>query len=91
MPRQRLIELLDEVHRELEADRDHGRLDAETAERLREVEAEIRQWLDDDADTRDPETFSGPVRRAMARFEAEHPTLAGVVNQVADTLSKMGI
>lgn len=91
MPRERLISLLDEVQKELEADQEHGRLDDETVERLREVDADIRAWLDDEEDDRDPEAFRGPAQRALARFGADHPTLTAVLNQVADTLGKMGI
>lgn len=91
MPRQRLIELLDEIHTELEADRDGSALDDETAARLREVEQDIRGWLEDDEDKREAEAFRGQAERAFVRFEAEHPTLANVLGQIADTLGKMGI
>lgn len=86
MPRERLTQLLEEVHKELES-AEAGSLDAETAERLREVGADIRGWLGDDEDTREPKTFQD----RLGLFEAEHPTLTQIVASVADTLGKMGI
>ncbi len=86
MPRERLIQLLEEVHKELESAEGEA-LDGEVAGHLREVGADIRQWLGDDEDRREPKTF----QEKLGLFEAEHPTLTQIVASVADTLGKMGI
>ncbi|MFT6395475.1 MAG: hypothetical protein ACJAYU_000217 [Bradymonadia bacterium] len=86
MPRERLIQLLDEVQEELDAV-DDSELDAETATKLREVGGDIREWLDNDEDKREPKTFQD----RLGLFEAQHPTLTQIVASVADTLGKMGI
>jgi hypothetical protein len=91
MPRERLIALLEEVDAELEAARAAGALDAETEERLRDLDGDIRSWLDDHEDTREPQELAGPAERAVAQFRAEYPTLTEVLRQIADTLGKMGI
>jgi hypothetical protein len=69
---------------------------------LRRLHAELQQAtaLDDESRSllrvlaQDIEQFRahGPASRELAaRFEAEHPTLAATLRQIADTLGKAGI
>ena len=64
---------------------------------LRALLAELHTRLKQ-ARTLDPEaremlaTVSRDIEQALAvRFEADHPSLAGVLRQIMDTLSKTGI
>lgn len=69
---------------------------------LRRLHAELQQaqTLDDESRSllgvlaQDIEHFRahGPASRELAaRFEADHPTLAATLRQIADTLGKAGI
>lgn len=72
----------------------HGRLketkslDPEARKLLMTVAHDIEKALaKDDAASVAPE----PVEALAVRFEAEHPSLAGVLRQIMDTLGKAGI
>ena len=77
--------LLAELHERLKTARS---LDAESRRLLGTVARDIEQALEnDDASAVAPE----PVEALAVRFEAEHPSLAGVLRQIMDTLGKAGI
>ena len=77
--------LLAQVHERLAAARS---LDPESRKALATVARDIEQALGkDDADAVDAE----PVEALAVRFEADHPSLAGVLRQIMDTLGKAGI
>ena len=77
--------LLGDLHGRL---RDTKSLDPEARKLLLTVAHDIEKALAKD-DTSDvaPE----PVEALAVRFEAEHPSLAGVLRQIMDTLGKAGI
>lgn len=80
-----LRELLAELHGRL---KDTKSLDPEARKLLMTVAHDIEKALaKDDASTVAPE----PVEALAVRFEAEHPSLAGVLRQIMDTLGKAGI
>jgi hypothetical protein len=80
-----LSALLAELHERLRSARS---LDAESRGLLTTVARDIEQALEnDDASAVAPE----PVEALAVRFEAEHPSLAGVLRQIMDTLGKAGI
>jgi hypothetical protein len=77
--------LLAELHERLKSARS---LDAASRKQLATVARDIERALrTDDASAVDAE----PVKALAARFEADHPSLAGVLRQIMDTLAKAGI
>ena len=63
-------------------------LDPESRKLLATVASDIENALAaDDASAVAPE----PVEALAVRFEADHPSLAGVLRQIMDTLGKAGI
>ena len=85
MSDQDLRALLAELHSRLKQART---LDPEAREMLATVSRDIEQALEnDDAGA----VATEPVETLAVRFEAEHPSLAGVLRQIMDTLGKAGI
>ena len=85
MSSQELDTLLAELHVRLKRARS---IDPEGRKLLAAVARDIEQALaTDDASVVAPE----PVEALAARFEADHPSLAGVLRQIMDTLGKAGI
>jgi hypothetical protein len=77
--------LLAQLHERLASARS---LDAESRTMLATVARDIENALkDDDGGSVDAE----PVEALAVRFEADHPSLAGVLRQIMDTLGKAGI
>ena len=77
--------LLAELHKRLEQTRS---LDPEARKLLMTVAHDIENALEnEDAGSLAPE----PVEALAVRFEADHPSLAGVLRQIMDTLGKAGI
>ena len=77
--------LLAQLHGRLGAARS---LDAESREMLATVAGDIERALkNDDAGA----IAAEPVEALAVRFEADHPSLAGVLRQIMDTLGKAGI
>ena len=63
-------------------------LDPESRKLLATVARDIEDALEsEDASAVAPE----PVEALAVRFEADHPSLAGVLRQIMDTLGKAGI
>ena len=85
MSSQDLDALLAELHVRLKRARS---IDPEARKLLAAVARDIEQALaTDDASVVSPE----PVEALAVRFEADHPSLAGVLRQIMDTLGKAGI
>lgn len=85
MTDQDLSALLAQLHARLKQARS---LDPESRELLATVSRDIEDALaNDTAASMAPE----PVEALAVRFEAEHPSLAGVLRQIMDTLGKAGI
>jgi hypothetical protein len=77
--------LLAELHKRLKQARS---LDPDARKLLLTVAHDIEQALEnDDTSSVAPE----PVESLAVRFEADHPSLAGVLRQIMDTLGKAGI
>jgi hypothetical protein len=78
--------LLGQLHARLQ----HAKsLDAESRRLLNTVAADIEKALasDDVAAV----ASAQPLEALAVRFEADHPSLAGVLRQIMDTLGKAGI
>jgi hypothetical protein len=85
MSSQELRALLAELHERLRSARS---LDPEARGLLTTVARDIEHALkNDDASSVEAE----PVEALAVRFEADHPSLAGVLRQIMDTLGKAGI
>lgn len=80
-----LTALLAQLHERLHSTRS---LDPESRKLLATVARDIESALEND-DT--AAVAAEPVAALAVRFEAEHPSLAGVLRQIMDTLSKAGI
>jgi len=91
MPEKALQQHLADLHDELAAASD---LDPALRRQLREVADEIETLLGapPTAPTSPEEgQLQERIRLATVEFEAEHPRLARVMSDVADTLTKLGI
>lgn len=91
MPRQALRKHLADLHDELAS---AGDLDPALRQQLRDVADDIESLLGEPSP--EPMAAAGSqlrerLRRVTVEFEAEHPRLAHVIGDVADTLTKLGI
>jgi hypothetical protein len=91
MPRQALQKHLADLHDELAS---AGDLDPALRQQLRDVADDIESLLGEPSP--EPEAAAGSQLRERLRlvtveFEAEHPRLARMIGDVADTLTKLGI
>jgi hypothetical protein len=77
--------LLAELHERL---RSTGTLDPESRGLLTTVARDIEHALENDDAAG---VATEPVETLAVRFEADHPSLAGVLRQIMDTLGKAGI
>jgi hypothetical protein len=80
-----LSALLAELHARL---KQAHTLDAESRRSLTTVARDIEKALADDGAGA---VAAEPVEALAVRFEADHPSLAGVLRQIMDTLGKAGI
>jgi hypothetical protein len=91
MPKKALREQLSELHGELAS---AAQLDPELRAQLREVAREIEKVLEQQSAQNAPsstELLQNRVQQATVDFEAEHPRLARILGDLADTLTKLGI
>jgi hypothetical protein len=77
--------LLEELHKRLKQARS---LDPEARKLLTTVASDIETALENDNTAG---VATEPVEALAVRFEADHPSLAGVLRQIMDTLGKAGI
>jgi Domain of unknown function (DUF4404) len=85
MSEQGLDALLAELHVRLKRARS---LDPEARKLLTTVARDIETALENDETAT---VSTEPVEALAVRFEADHPSLAGVLRQIMDTLGKAGI
>ncbi len=91
MPKNALRQQLTELHSTLAAT---AELDPELRTLLKEVSGEIETVLGEEASDEEASAASqlqARVRRATVDFEADHPRLAHILEDLADTLTKLGI
>ena len=86
MADQKLSELLEQLHRELERTKS---VDEKGQEMLAQVDADIRKVLGH------PEAEQASVRsrlqEAIEHFEVDHPAITAALSQMLNTLSNAGI
>lgn len=87
MPREALRENLTKLHTELASVEN---LDEELHALLRSVAADIEKVLGDE-DAVETHSPRAQLEEVAVKFEADHPRLASVLGELADTLSKLGI
>jgi hypothetical protein len=81
--KQRLRQLLDDLHSELAG--------------LEAMDSEAREELVDLAETIAAVTGDAPpddvnkIQQTVLEFETEYPKIAGILGQIADTLARLGI
>ena len=83
-----LDELLSTLRREMNA-LDIG--DQDARQRLDELILDIETRVKDPSSATADVGLSGQLKASILKFEASHPRLAGVINDVVDKLSAMGI
>lgn len=87
MEQQQLREQLDQLAQEIEGLQASGA----DKDRLVNLIADIESQLDDSASSDQSENLSDQVDSLISAFEAEHPTVAGILNRIMVTLSSMGV
>jgi hypothetical protein len=90
MTHERLHELLGQVHQELER---ADSIDDESRELMFEVSDDIRYLLESGKarDEAEREGMSDRLDSLLLAFGSRHPRIAGMIEEVIDTLAKMGI
>jgi Domain of unknown function (DUF4404) len=83
-----LDELLSTLRREMSA-LDIG--DQDARQRLDRLILDIETRVKDPSSATADVGLSGQLKASILKFEASHPRLAGVINDVVDKLSAMGI
>lgn len=93
MPESDLNTLLVTLHQELSSASD---VDEPTRQLLKTVAADIASVLDQDSGSagqqdKESDVGSHTLKQMAVEFEAEHPRLARTLNEVADSLARIGI
>lgn len=87
MPRKSLVDKLAQLRTQLEAT---DSLSAEQRSQLQQLVADIEQALEADPDAPEAE-LSQRTHDIVLKFEAQHPQLTDVLNQLASALANLGI
>ena len=92
MPKERLKQMLEELHAELAST---DTVDTDDRALMVTVLDDLKVKLDGDAgegdEDADEPSITDRLRESMERFEGEHPTLSESVMRVIDQLAKLGI
>ena len=89
MERDKLRQLIGDLHRELSAT---DSIDADSRLLLEELSGDIEQLVATDApSTKHRDTASAQLEDAALKFETEHPKLSMVLGEIMDALGKLGI
>ena len=90
MDQKALMAKLRELRAQLAAKND---TDPQTLALLEEVTADLDRLHDDDQPStqEDVDSVSGRVQNLLTKFEAEHPRLTSVLQQILDGLARLGI
>ncbi len=82
-----LNQLLEKLHKEIEAAQD---VDEKGKELLRALSADVRDLLER-AEGKQPASMLERVRRAIEHFETSHPDLTAALSNLSAILSNAGI
>ena len=67
------------------------RVDAETLDLVRELDAEIHRLTSGEAQADDVEGVLDQAKSMETRFAVDHPVAEGVLREIIDALSRLGI
>jgi uncharacterized membrane protein len=85
----KLRDTVEELERELQA---LDEVDPETRRLLEDARSDIHEALArEEPETLDTGTLTGRLEEIARRFEATHPTLAGVLERLVNGLAQLGI
>lgn len=88
MEKQKLQELLEDLHRELEQTQT---VDESTSERLETLKEDIGRFVKNEAPLEEcDEGFQESLKDAVSDFEVQHPKLSMAIQYVLDNLARMG-
>ncbi len=87
MDQKQLQDYLDQLNTAIDKS---GAPEADKAQ-LNELIETIEQQLDDPLLAEDSDNLADQVDVMVAQFESEHPTIAGILNNIMVTLSSMGV
>lgn len=65
--------------------------DREALERLDALAGELERDLDADATPADPAALMDELKQSVSGYEAKHPNLAAIVNNLINVLGSMGV
>ncbi len=90
MKKAELLKTLEALHQDLSA---ADQVDPEAERLLRAVTDDIERLLDDQQETpqEDPQSLSFKLRSLVLSWESDHPQIARLIGQAADTLANIGI
>ena len=80
--------LLSDLHAELA---NTGELDTDAKRQLEILAKDIQGAIEPDTDKPLLEDARDQLQAAAVNFESEHPRIAGVLENITDTLAKLGI
>jgi predicted transcriptional regulator len=87
MEQQKLRDLLENLHRELEQ---VDSVDETTVAVLSSLREDIRKLVDDKGAVEESEPLVERLNEAIDHFEIEHPKLSMTIQHVLDSLARMG-
>lgn len=87
MSNEKIKSILSELQTELET----ARLDDDTRDRLRALEADIDELLEPTSPADDPNPVLEKARELETAFEANHPVAGRFTREIIDLLARMGL
>ena len=88
MSEQDLYEALERLHAEIER---LGEKDAVLKQRLNELIVDVEKQIQGEVDEEQAAGLIDKLQQQVEQFEAQHPQVTGILNQIMLTLSNMGI
>lgn len=87
MSNEHIRRLLAELHDEIQK----TKLDADTRDLVKELDADIHDLLDPDSATAETGSVLKRAKQLEANFATEHPTAERFMREVIEALARMGI
>ena len=84
-----LIKTLEKLHLQLTSYRPEQALDEKSTQMLKQVSLDIQQL--DQASPESNKHQTDTLEESIIHFEQDHPTLTGILRDIADLLNKSGI
>lgn len=87
MEREQLREQLEQLHQAINA----SQASEADKSRLGNLIDDIEQQIEDPLQGQEPQGLADQVESMISSFEADHPTVAAILNNIMVTLSSMGV